>query len=483
MSKRVKVKCCDCGQEFERSNKYLKEYYGNDLSRFRCTKCYRAWRKNNWFNELSDEKKKEISEKRSKISKNIWKKMDPEKKSEIFNDLGNRRKNRSEEEKAKTREKVKNTWRNKTDEEKAYHSAVRSDHTKTWWHSLSKEEQQALTDKATKSRHAYYANLSPEEKQKEHERRVAVGYMGWNNKSDEEKAATVERLKQASINFKANMTEEQRKSLSEKISAARKNYFSNMTDEERKEFGKHKKNWWDSASEEKKDAVFSNMRKGHAEWLENLDMKTRFELNKIISESSQKYWDNLNQEEFISRAKKYAESFNSEERDYNKLNKNEIDLANMLSLYHIIYTPQYFNTTIHPAFNALFNKNDATGGRFTSPFHQWDFVIHTPDEDILVDIDGSIHNSELTKNACVLLNNEKSTTIAEIVEFYDNKRIYQTDGLSAYVVRCYDDNLTEDTPVTNLLTGEELTLQSFLLSMKILYLTEKELKELIDDSK
>lgn len=63
----------------------------------------------------------------------------------------------------------------------------------------------------------------------------------------------------------------------------------------------------------------------------------------------------------------------------------------------------------------------------------------------------------------------------------DSKRPYQTDGLDAYVVQCYDDKLTNDTPVVNIKTNEKMTMKSFIALMNILNLSNKELKETIKE--
>ena len=53
-------------------------------------------------------------------------------------------------------------------------------------------------------------------------------------------------------------------------------------------------------------------------------------------------------------------------------------------------------------------------------------------------------------------------TKIDYYKFRDSQRPYQTDGLDAYIIKCYDDNLTDNTPVINIETKESMTFQTFI---------------------
>ena len=70
-----------------------------------------------------------------------------------------------------------------------------------------------------------------------------------------------------------------------------------------------------------------------------------------------------------------------------------------------------------------------------------------------------------------------------VPEFYDSKRPYQTDGLDAYVVKCYDDNLHLHSTVMNIKTGKEMTLSYFIRFISTMNLSDDEIREAIENSK
>ena len=96
------------------------------------------------------------------------------------------------------------------------------------------------------------------------------------------------------------------------------------------------------------------------------------------------------------------------------------------------------------------------------PTHFWDFMISTREGRVLVDVDGSVHDPRHTAN--------------KITHFNDSKRPYQTDGLPAYIVQCYDDKLTDNTPVLNLKTGDVVTLRQWISIISWMNMTDAEKK-------
>ena len=61
----------------------------------------------------------------------------------------------------------------------------------------------------------------------------------------------------------------------------------------------------------------------------------------------------------------------------------------------------------------------------------------------------------------------------EILDYYkfkDSQRFYQTDGLSAYIILCYNDNLTFDTDVYDLTLKSIIKFKDFISILNLLNL-------------
>jgi len=68
----------------------------------------------------------------------------------------------------------------------------------------------------------------------------------------------------------------------------------------------------------------------------------------------------------------------------------------------------------------------------------------------------------------------------ENMKFYDYKRQYQIPpNHDAYAVICYDDELTDDHDVVNIMTGEIIDFKSFISLIKFSSLTEKEIDKTV----
>ena len=133
----------------------------------------------------------------------------------------------------------------------------------------------------------------------------------------------------------------------------------------------------------------------------------------------------------------------------NSPNKNEMEFMNMMNSLYLTYSYLYYNKTIHPDFEKLFPYNPIKKTGLISPYHQWDFIVYGKSSNILIDIDGSIH-SGIGSDYYVTDSSGVKFKLKDYIAFNDSKRPYQTDGLDAYIVACYDDNLTPNTPVCQL---------------------------------
>jgi len=166
------------------------------------------------------------------------------------------------------------------------------------------------------------------------------------------------------------------------------------------------------------------------------------------------YWDNITPKELDEWYKKSLDgsilndsiiSGPSEEKFQSDLDSS--------GKFIFRYKRQYRNQIKHPDFNTKFPINPVTGSKRVSPYHIWDFIIYGNEENILVDIDGKIHNlGSGTVTYC-----GKPVEFSEVVKFNDSKRPYQTDGMDAYVVNAYNDKIEDDTTVIRVSDKSSLT--------------------------
>ena len=97
------------------------------------------------------------------------------------------------------------------------------------------------------------------------------------------------------------------------------------------------------------------------------------------------------------------------------------------------------------------------------------------DKYILIDIDGSIHKLEQSKWIV------DGFDVGGYIQFNDSQRPYQTDGLDAYIIQCYDDKLTNDTKVLHLQTNKEMSYKDFINEIKFLNYSKKEIRKIIKE--
>jgi hypothetical protein len=190
--------------------------------------------------------------------------------------------------------------------------------------------------------------------------------------------------------------------------------------------------------------------------------------------------ENLSREEYEALRKKQAEGYNKYLDNLgNDPNKNEQDFMNRLLIEGFKnFKFQCYNLTKDPRFDDIFKIHPIFKSDHINPYHSWDFRISLLQKDIFVDIDGSIHDYDKTQYS-VMDKQGRIFMMNEYIAFNDSKRPYQTDGLDSYVVKCYDDNLTNKTPVENIITGESITFESFILLLHVWNMTDKEIKDMI----
>jgi hypothetical protein len=225
------------------------------------------------------------------------------------------------------------------------------------------------------------------------------GLEDWNKKSIKDKENTKLLLEKYHWN---NLDSEEQK----RINSIRQDRFKNMTDEERKK---------------------------HSQYSSN---------------GSREYWDNISINDFYEKCRLNAIKFNSTIISIPNLDI-EVEFDNTLKKYNINYRYQWYNINKHKDFNILFPYNAILNNNLISPHHRWDFIIYTNQGNILIDLDGSIHNP-LDTDSEVKKYNGLVYNLRDAVQFNDKQRPYQTDGLEAYIIQCYDDTINNDNIVLKL---------------------------------
>ena len=148
------------------------------------------------------------------------------------------------------------------------------------------------------------------------------------------------------------------------------------------------------------------------------------------------------------------------------------DLRNM----NIDYEWQYLSQMIHREFDKTFPRNPILDRR-VSPFHRWDFLIKTRNGRFLVDIDGSMHNIQIGKYIT-----PDGIDVAKLKSFQDSMRPYQTDGMDAFIIQAYNDEITNDTKVFQI-DRKEMKIKyaknykDFLAMLRFMNFTDQQMKD------
>ncbi len=333
--------------------------------------------------------------------------------------------------------------------------------------SLSDEEREAFRKKKSESVKAGWANQSEEMKQKVSKMRKE----DWKKESRQKIQAELLRRRWD------NATDAEKQAQAEKLGKGRDKFWGN--EENRKIYSELARERWYQYPEEIRAKVLAAAKEGSTNYWNNLSDEEKQRAIEKRSASSKKYWANLSQED---RDKHFKRISNSLIEYFNNLdrfpNKNEAAFIDYLNKNNLKFDRNYMNTTKHPDFDKLFAINEVKPGSMVLWFHKWDFIIYGIDTKVLVDIDGSIHDPKSSAN---MVHDKQGNffKLSDYIEFKDAQRPYQTDGLEAYVIQCYDDNLIDKTPVTRITTGEKMNVKQLISILAWNNMTDAERKSII----
>ena len=474
----IKLSCIDCNNEFTLSyGRYRKIKDGN----YRCKSCMNIARGLKIKN-IQANKPPEEEEKRKAGLKKYWK--DP-----------NNRKKKSEQMKEyigeMTPEEKANWIRGMREYSEALTPYERAKWMIDWYNNLSKEDKKAFDDRRISWRY----NLTPEEEIELNKRYSEAQTLVWANMIEKERIERGIKISEGKLNIPQELKDERRRQnqeryndLPEKEKERRKSmmidWWDNLTDEEYIEQCRKTSEGYHNLSEQDKERL-RNQRK---EYFKNMSEEEKYLFRHKISEGKKNMskiakdhqnillknnWENLSDEE-----KDLWMFHNLTSRIQNtEYTSTELEFVNILNLNKINYEFQWINNIKHPNFDELFPNNPIKNNNYVSPYHLWDFRLNLKQKSILVDIDGSRHNSE-RNNYIVTVNNNK-ILLKDHIAFNDSKRPYQTDGLDAYIIKCYNDIINDNTIVYSIKDNKDILFKDFILYLNGLNMNDKEIKEMI----
>ena len=248
-----------------------------------------------------------------------------------------------------------------------------------------------------------------------------------------------------------------------------------MTDEDRAKESADRKARWDKMSAEEQQQSLYTL---HEEWNKWYNGLSPEEL-KAYRDSLHAFWRDMTKEQFIEWLNKQNEGFTEYYRSMGgPENISELAFSADLRNLNIDYEWQYLSTNIHPDFDKIFAHNPVLDRR-VSPFHRWDFLVKTRNGRFLVDIDGSMHNIKLGEYVTA-----DGIDIGKLKMFQDSMRPYQTDGMDAFIIQAYDDQITNDTKVFQIDRKRMKIIyakryKDFLTMIRFLNFNDKQMKDVV----
>jgi len=350
----------------------------------------------------------------------------------------------SEEEREKRRILGLEQWEATTPEERQKHSEDGSYYAHKYWDNITSEEYLIHCKKVSDAKIESWSKIPFEERQK-HLEPAHVGFQIWfNSLSEEEFRKYRNSISCGLVKRWEKIPIEERYEAMKLLFEGRNNYYDNLSDEEYKE-------------------LCEFLAKISDDYRKNETAEQREQRIANLSNSLITYHLLLTYEEFIileqNKAIKANDEYTDEKKE--KLHGNELTFMKLLDSYGFDYRVRWHSTFMDKDFQKIFPYNPYLETDKISPFHEWDFLIKVKPFDIFVDIDGSIHSPNRT-NGIITNRYGKKHDMFEYIRFNDSQRKYQTDNLPAYIVQCYNDKITDDTPIINVITHEKSLLRNFL---------------------
>lgn len=279
---------------------------------------------------------------------------------------------------------------------------------------------------------------------------------------------------QRSIRF-VNLTDEERQVLKEQRSSSAKKVWDLLSEDEYIRRCKSQKERWARLTPEEKESVMEKTRAASIEYnrrpeiraklakrnidhWKNMSINERIKELKRLNKIRDDHWNKLSDKEKFLKMKKMWDSqvqvgpteylFNDQLRSIGLTNGNE---------YFWSYSTYPY---IHPKYYNIFGNINTITMEMNFPYHTWDFIIFPKlDNPILIDIDGSAHNKH---NMHFRRGNNKYTG-REKIDYNDSQRPYQIpDGMDAYIIEAYYDDIKDNTPVINVKTNIRSTYKDLL---------------------
>jgi len=339
---------------------------------------------------------------------------------------------------------------NETEEEKEARRKQKSNESKEMWDNMTPEKRENHKQKTIEGQQ----NMSKEAVEQWNKNKSIATTKQWQDMTEDEYKL---QCKLISLGIE-NMSPEIKLIHNEKISDYATKRFSDPN--EREKASERSINFWSNKDDE--------YRHHHGELIRlGLSKMTPEEIklvNQRKSTSMLKYWSNLTYEEFVEwEIKRDAGTINAM---LQSTNKNEYNFEMLLIYNAINYDRQQKNEKPLPNFHELIPSNPIANRSFVSPYHRWDFKIYLKNNyNIFVDIDGSVHDPS-QNNYFISLSNGTKCLLKDLTEFYDSNRIYQTSGLDAFIVKCFDNNINNDCIVIHIQSGKQILLKDFIKLLK-----------------
>lgn len=329
-----------------------------------------------------------------------------------------------------------------------------------------------------KYRNEVYENRSDEYKQAFHDSQSARSKEYYANRTQEEIEADSQRRKDL---WKKRKEDGSGQKIIDAMVAGRAAWYDSLSGDEKiryleiRETGKAK--WWAGLTKEEKMAHMKYPHDGFKKWFNELSEIEKKMFMNPLWEGNYEFWKNMTPEKYIEWKIKQATGYRlyietcDPKSPYVSPNTNEKKFIEYLESSGIQYIFQYPNVIVDDEFFEKFPYSRVTKADFVDPTHYWDFIVHTLYGDILIDIDGSMHYKDTYTKT-----HPYTGVVYKELDYKKEKetqRPYQTEGMDAYAILCYDDKLTPLTPVINIKTNEQMLFKDLINLLEWLNLPEE----------